>query len=161
MNKKNTKRFSLIAFTPGATLCVRINARLFVGLLILATCTPASSTRAQYCNPATVSYIVRDENGKVLDEAALKSVYEQLPKRIGETQVEVGETSFADDAKTFYWPESVDWPKGKKVAGLERISVGCSLGARASCPLVLHLREAAGETPALPGHKQSKTALGE
>jgi len=122
MNKTNTKRLSLTACTPGATPGVRINARLFVGLLILATCTLASSTRAQSCNPATVSYIVRDENGRVLGEAALKSVYEQLPKRIGETQVEVGETALTDDGKTFYWPESADWPKGRKVAGLEFIN---------------------------------------
>ena len=122
MNKKNTKRLSLIMPTPGATRCARIGARLFVVLLVLIAFVPAMSARAQSCNPAVVSYIVRDENGKVLDEAALKSVYEELPKSIGDARVYVGESSFADDGKTFYWPESADWPKGKKVVGLQFIN---------------------------------------
>lgn len=119
MNKKDLKRLSLSTLTPGATLCASIDARLFVMLLILIACVPARLVRAQSCNPAVVSYIVRDEQGKVLDEVALKSVRDQLPTRIGEARVDAGEISFADDGRTFYWPESVDWPKGEKVAGLE------------------------------------------
>jgi hypothetical protein len=122
MNKKDLKRLSLITLTHGATRCARLSARLFVMLLVLIACVPARLVRAQSCNPAVVSYIVRDENGKALDEAALKSVYEELPKSIGDARVYVGETAFADDGKTFYWPESVDWPKGEKVIGLQFIN---------------------------------------
>jgi hypothetical protein len=87
--------------------------------LILAPCAPVDPSRAQSCNPAVVNYIVRDEGGKVLSVAELKSVYEQLPKSIGDARLDVGEVSFADDGKSFYWPESVDWEKGKKAPSLQ------------------------------------------
>jgi len=82
-------------------------------LLVLATCAPGDPSQPQSCNPAVVNYIVRDEGGKVLSEAELKSIYEQLPKSIGDAHTDVGEVSFADDGKSFYWPESVDWKKVK------------------------------------------------
>jgi hypothetical protein len=105
---------------PAVNLWASINARFFVvGLLALVICVPRSSARAQYCNPATVSLIVRDERGKALTEAELKSVSEQLPKSIGDARTFVGETSFAADGKTFYWPESVDWAHGQKVPSLQ------------------------------------------
>jgi hypothetical protein len=73
----------------------------------------------QSCNPAVVNYIVRDEKGKVLTETEIKTVYEGLPNPIGDASLNAGQVSFADDGKTFYWPESVDWPKGNKQPALE------------------------------------------
>ncbi len=97
-----------------------MNVKFFiVTLLVVATCAPGNPGRAQSCNPAVVNYIVRDETGKVLNEAELKSVYEQLPKSIGDALVSVGEVSLAKDSESFYWPESVDWKKGRKVQSLE------------------------------------------
>src|SRR5215510_13769512 len=82
--------------------------------LLLASYAPGHASLAQSCNPAVVNYIVRDERGKVLSVAELKSINDQLPKSIGDARIDVGEVSFADDGKSFYWPESVDWEKGKK-----------------------------------------------
>jgi hypothetical protein len=62
---------------------------------------------------------VRDENGTPLTQAELRVVYEQLPKAIDDAQTAISEVSFAADGQTFYWPESVDWEKGKKIAALE------------------------------------------
>jgi hypothetical protein len=106
----------------------------FVTLLALATSAPGNPTHAQSCNPAVVNYIVRDENGKVLSEAELKSVYEQLPKSIGDAHTYLGEVSFADDGQSFYWPESLDWKRGKKVP---------SLGFANAETCTMHLTEAA------------------
>jgi hypothetical protein len=86
---------------------------LGVGVLFV---TPAS---AQSCNPAVVDYIVRDEKGTPLNEAELKVIFEQLPKTIDDAQTAMTEVSFAADGQTFYWPESVDWDKGKKIHALE------------------------------------------
>jgi hypothetical protein len=88
---------------------------LAVGLLLL-TWTPA---QAQSCNPAVVHYIVRDEKGAVVTGEELKSVHQQLPETVGDGQTSVGEVSFGSDGVTFYWPESVEYPKGKKVPVLE------------------------------------------
>jgi hypothetical protein len=92
---------------------------MFVVMLVaLATGAPDNSTRAQSCNPAVVSYIVRDESGQVLSAAELKTVYEQLPQVIGTARTYVGEVSFKDDGKSYYWPESADWKRGRKVTSL-------------------------------------------
>jgi hypothetical protein len=92
---------------------------MFVALLLaLAPGSPDNSTFAQFCNPAVVNYIVRDENGQVLSEPELKTVHEQLPESIGSARTYVGEVSFKDDGKTYYWPESADWGQGRKVTSL-------------------------------------------
>ena len=99
--------------------------RLWVAIALFVGLVPGAqfgSTRAQSCNPAVVSYIVRDESGNVLDEAGLKSISEQLPKSIDSARLFAGEVSLADDGKTFYWPESTDWEKGRKVPGLQFIN---------------------------------------
>ena len=96
--------------------------RIVFSLLILVFLASVSLTQAQYCNPAVVSYIFHDENGKLLSQTELKPVYEQLPKSIGDANTYLGEVSFAEDGKTYYWPESVDWEKGKKVAALQFIN---------------------------------------
>jgi len=88
-------------------------------LLLLIFANTSNATHIQSCNPAVVDYLVRDEAGRVLSETELKSVYERLPKTIGDAHVAAGQVSFADDEKTFYWPESVDWPKGTKQPALE------------------------------------------
>lgn len=119
MSKKDIEKISL---TAGAIL--RAILMSLVGLLSMATFAPCSLTYAQYCNPAVVSYIVRDEKGKVLTETELKSVHEQLPKLIGDAQTHLGDISFADDGKSYYWRDSVDWPKGEKVPSLEFINNG-------------------------------------
>ena len=102
----------------GGSPCVVVNS--------IKTASGAASTSAsrnpayaQSCNPAVVNYILRDENGKVLTETEIKTVYEQLPKAIGEARLYSGQVSFAEDERTFYWPESVDWQKGRKLPSLE------------------------------------------
>jgi uncharacterized protein with PIN domain len=75
-------------------------------------------TRAQSCNPAVVSYIVRDENAQVLSRRnsnRLRTIAES--HRHGAQYV--SEVSFKDDGKTYIWPESADWGQGRKVASLE------------------------------------------
>jgi hypothetical protein len=122
MNKKDVNRLSLIANTHKAGHRARIKVSLFIVLFALAACLPAGSTRAQYCNPATVSYIVRDESGKALGGPALESVYAQLPKSIGDARVYLGEISLAGDGQIFHWPESVNWAKGEKSPSLQFIN---------------------------------------
>ena len=84
---------------------------------------PAASY-AQSCNPAVVTYIVRDETGKVLSADELKTVAAQLPKQIGDATTSVSETSFADDNTTYYWPESVEWAQGNKLPSLQFSNAG-------------------------------------
>jgi hypothetical protein len=88
-------------------------------IVILVTFIAAVTAQAQSCNPAVVSLVVRDAKGEVLSEADLKSVAATLPKEIGDADLSVGEVSIAPDNKTFYWPESTDWPKGQKMPALE------------------------------------------
>ena len=85
------------------------------GLLFL----PLTSVSAQSCNPAVVDYIVRDESGNVLSGEELKTIHQVLPKTIGDADTAVDEVSFTGDGVTYYWPESVNWNKGKKVPVLE------------------------------------------
>ena len=95
-------------------LHLRLLVCLAMGLAIIA-----EARAAQSCNPAVVIYLVRDEKGTVLNEADLKSVSARLPKAIGDASVYVGEVSFSDDAmQMYYWPESVDYPKGRKQRAL-------------------------------------------
>lgn len=94
---------------------VRALVTLAVGLMLF-TWTPA---QAQSCNPAVVHYIMRDEKGAVITGDELKAVHQQLPETVGNADTSVGEVSFAADGVTFYWPESVEYPKGKKVPVLE------------------------------------------
>jgi hypothetical protein len=105
----------------GGSPCVVVNST--------KTASGAASIRAahnppytQFCNPAVVNYILRDENGKVLTETEIKTVYEQLPKAIGDARLYSGQVSFTEDARTFYWPESVDWQKGRKLPSLEFVN---------------------------------------
>lgn len=93
--------------------------RVAVVLLVLVICACGNSIQAQFCNPAVVSYLVRDEKGELLTEKELQPVYEGLPKKIGDAHTQLDEVSFADDGITFYWPESEDWKKGKKVPALK------------------------------------------
>jgi hypothetical protein len=97
---------------------------ILLGLLFL----PLTSVSAQSCNPAVVDYIVRDEKGNVLSGEELKAIHQQLPETIGNANTAVGEVSFTSDGVTYYWPESVDWDKGKKVSTLEFANAGtCTL----------------------------------
>ena len=94
---------------------VRALVILAVGLVLLSW----TSSQAQSCNPAVVHYIMRDEKGAVVKGEELKAVHQQLPETVGDADTSVGEVSFATDGVTFYWPESVEYPKGKKVPALE------------------------------------------
>src|SRR6266496_3622698 len=78
----------------------------------------AETAFAQYCNPAAVHYIVRNEKGEVIKEAELKAILAQLPQQIDDAHTSVFEISFAPDKRTFYWPESVEWEKGTKLSVL-------------------------------------------
>lgn len=86
-------------------------------LLLLLLFLPATA-HAQSCNPASVEYIVRDEKGVVLSKGELQTIYDQMPKQIGDATVGVNEVSFTPDKLTYYWPESADWDKGTKVPAL-------------------------------------------
>ena len=88
---------------------------ILLGLLLL----PLTTVSAQSCNPAAVNYIVRDEKGNVISGEDLKTLHQQLPATIGNGNTAVSEVSFTSDGVTYYWPESVDWDKGKKVSTLE------------------------------------------
>jgi len=96
---------------------------MFIVPLLLLLLLP-NSTPVQSCNPAVVSYVIRDEQGRVLSEAEVKTVEEQLPKQIGDAGVYTTEVSFADDGKNYYWPESVDFEKGKKQPALGFANAG-------------------------------------
>ena len=97
-----------------------MNAKIEVlGILLGLLFFPLMSVSAQSCNPAAVNYIVRDEKGNVLSGEELKTIHQQLPETIGNGNTAVGEVSFTSDGVTYYWPESVDWEKGKKVSTLE------------------------------------------
>lgn len=54
----------------------------------------------------------------MLSQTELRSVYEGLPEAVGDTRLVESEVSFADKS-TYYWPESVVWPKGNKQPALE------------------------------------------
>lgn len=88
-------------------------------LLLILTLVVTKSAFGQSCNPAAVSYIVRDEKGNVLSVEDLKTIAEQVPKQIGDAATSVSETSLAADNLTYYWPEEVDYPKGTKIPTLE------------------------------------------
>lgn len=49
------------------------------------------------------------------DDADLQSVYAHLPKTIGNAKVDISRVSLAKDNKTYYWPESVEFPTGRKI----------------------------------------------
>ena len=92
--------------------------------LFLVICAACGMANAQYCNPAVVSYLVRDESGRLLSAAELKAVYEQLPKTIGDAQVDIDEVSLGENNERFYSAESVDWDKGEKVPALQFVNSG-------------------------------------
>jgi hypothetical protein len=84
----------------------------------------AKTAAAQSCSPVSVSYIVRDEKGTPLSEEDLKTVAEQLPKQVGDATTSASETSFAPDARTYYWQESVEWEKGNRMPSLQFYNAG-------------------------------------
>lgn len=95
-------------------------SRLFRSVLILMlVATFPAIAKGQSCNPAVVSYLVRDETGARLSQAELEVVRGSLPEAVGDARVNTVEVSFTEDQLTYYWPESVDWPKGKKQPALE------------------------------------------
>lgn len=97
---------------------------ILVGLMFL----PLTSVSAQYCNPAAVRYIVRDEQGAVLSTEELKTIHQKLPEKIENADTVVDEVSFKSDEVSYYRRESVDWDKGKKVPALEFVNAGtCTL----------------------------------
>lgn len=100
---------------------------LLIWLLALLI-TFSHSANAQSCNPASVSYIVRDEGGNVVDEADIQSIVDKLPKKVGDATVFVDQVSFAADGVHYFWPESVDFPKGNKQSALGLANAGtCTL----------------------------------
>ena len=112
--------------------------KLGISIIILLICGSASLSQAQYCNPAVVSYLVHDESGKLLSETDLKAVQEQLPKSIGDADTFLGEISLAEDGKSFYRPESVNFDKGKKMPALEFINAKTCTMHLSEVTLVYH-----------------------
>jgi hypothetical protein len=78
-------------------------------------------TRSTAIRPSLITSSAM-KTAKVLTETEIKTVYEQLPKAIGDARLYSGQVSFAEDERTFYWPESVDWEKGRKLPSLEFIN---------------------------------------
>lgn len=87
-------------------------------LLFALLFTPVNSC-PQSCNPATVSYIIRDESGQVINEAEMQSVVEKLPKTVDNGAVVATQVSMAEDKLHYFWPESVEFPKGEMKRALE------------------------------------------
>ena len=112
--------------------------KLGISIIILLICGSASLIQAQYCSPAVVSYLVHDENGKLLGGPELKAVQEQLPKSIGDADTFLGEISLAEDGKSFYRPESVNFDKGKKMPALEFINAKTCTMHLSEVTLVYH-----------------------
>lgn len=90
---------------------MRTATLLAVALLLIS----AGSVDAQYCNPAVVSVIVRDEKGAVLTEDDVKALAATLPQQIGDAEVRASETRLAPDNKSFYWWDQTEWANGRKV----------------------------------------------
>src|SRR5262245_61630810 len=88
---------------------------LWLALFLLVVVRPSF---AQSCNPASVHYIVRDEQGKVLSTADVESIAAQLPKTIGDATIVTNEVSFKPDKQTYYWHEDADYEKGSKMPTL-------------------------------------------
>ena len=109
-----------------------------ISIIILLICGSASLSQAQSCNPAVVSYLVHDESGKLLSESELKAVQERLPKSIGDADTFLGEISLAEDGKSFYRPESVNFDKGKKMPALEFINAKTCTMHLSEVTLVYH-----------------------
>lgn len=104
--------------------------------LLLSIFLVVKVSHAQSCNPAAVDYLVRDEKGKLLTREQLKTVFEQLPKQIGDATVTQGEVSFKADKQTYYWPEDADWEKGTKVDALLFSNAGTCTMKLGEVPLV-------------------------
>ena len=51
-------------------------------ILLFIFLTTIRGVEPQSCNPAVVSYVVRNEKGSVLNETELQALYAQLPKKI-------------------------------------------------------------------------------
>jgi hypothetical protein len=107
----------------GLWLRFRRRLSMFIVLFLMILTLP-NLTHAQSCNPASVNYMIRDEQGRVLSDTELKTLEEQLPKAIGDANLYVTEVSLADDQKSYYWPESVDFDKGKKQPALGFANAG-------------------------------------
>jgi hypothetical protein len=101
----------------------------------------AGDAEPQSCNPAVVSYLVRDEKGRVLNEAELQTIYAQLPKKIGNAGLEAGQVSLAENGQDFYWPESVDWSKGRKEPALEFANAATCTMQLSEVTLIYHDRK--------------------
>jgi hypothetical protein len=110
------------ALNAGRRLLTMNNRLAMLALLLGPFLLTLTTAKAQSCNPAAVSYIVRDEQGSVIGGEGLKTLQQQLPKSIGNADISIGDVSFASDGVTFYRPESVDWDKGKKVPALEFVN---------------------------------------
>jgi hypothetical protein len=118
------RRFGEINFDQTiGTACHRLRFRtqlssfpFVVALLIFVACASTGSICAQSCQPAVVSYIIRDESGRVLGKSELNVVYERiskLPTEVG--AVYIGTAFMAKDRKTFYSPYSEERARGEEV----------------------------------------------
>ena len=88
---------------------------LWIALFLFVAFRPSF---AQSCNPASVFYIVRDEQGKVVGTADLASIAAQLPKTIGDAKTGANEISVKPDKFTYYWHEDADYDRGSKMPAL-------------------------------------------
>jgi hypothetical protein len=92
---------------------MRYAISVLFAILVLST-----TSYGQSCNPAVVSYLVRDEKGNVITEEQLTAITKQLPEKIGDAGVDTTSVSFKPDNVAYYWPEDADADKGSKVLAL-------------------------------------------
>jgi hypothetical protein len=76
------------------------------------------TANAQSCNPAVVSYIVRDEKGKIVSPEQVTAISQKLPEKIGDASISTTDVSFKPDKVSYYWPEDAEVEKGSKVPAL-------------------------------------------
>jgi hypothetical protein len=114
---------------------------VFTIMLLISSFIMAGGAEPQSCNPAVVSYVVRDEKGRVLNEAELQTVYAQLPEKIGNAGLEAGQVSVAENGENFYWPESVNWARGRKEPALEFANAATCTMQLSEVTLVYHDRK--------------------
>ena len=90
----------------------------YVVLVLFSILVLATTSYGQSCNPAVVSYLLRDENGKVVSPEDVTAIAEQLPQKIGDAGVSTTDVSFKPDKISYYWPEDAESDKGSKVPAL-------------------------------------------
>jgi hypothetical protein len=98
----DTRRFVAAVILIWTNTGEDMKVKIGISIVLLLICGSVSSSLAQSCNPAVVSYLVRDEKGNLLNQKDLQPIYEQLPKSIGDADTFLGEIALADNWQILY-----------------------------------------------------------